>query len=456
MSHAAITRLAGCLQVFSDGIGLSPEWCAQQQMSNALGMIRSRHRQQPRIAERSRILDTVTRYLHTGQVQRPEQIFDICRGAAWLDEAGGGLLADRQLRRRLFVLAETVTGRSRRLKAFRGLLYAYWCFPVHDAATPVEAIEGWKELRVWLKQRYAEIGQHPSRKPTWFTILGAYLHLLEDNPCAPYASSLLRGSLDTLQQAIDSLSIPIGSWLMSEAVMAQISEAAQCQDQVFVTLLPQLMRVATGEAGIRVSDEVARRAIAGLVMRYARQIENEPHEELFVLAIERIGNPWWQQSAWDAGVRDETGMPCSLSREMVGSWRKDKVIGEFFLDRGQDASRCEFWLRYATFIQGISLAAPWQDGKDRALLMRMGEFLLIVPHNADRPINVYPWKALLSKGGGALLDMDLVDASRSQAVLDQCKPATRLSQLNASECEKALHGLLFSKGVARLNPSKPG
>lgn len=455
MSHAAITRLAGLLQVFGEGLCLSPDWCAQQQMNDALGMIRSRHRQQPRIAERSRILDTVNRYVHSGQIQRAEQIFDICRGAACLDEAGGGLLADRQLRRRLFVLAETVTGRTRRLKAFRGLLYAYWSFPLHDPSTSVEAVEGWKELRNWLKQRYAEIGQHPSRKPTWFAILGAYLHLLDDNPCAPYANSLLRGSLDKLQQAIDSLSIPVGSWLMSEAVMAQISEAAQCQDQVFVTLLPQLMRVATGEAGIRVSDGVARRAIAGLVMRYARQIEHQPHEELFVLAMERIGNPWRQQSAWDACVRDETGMPCSLSREMVGSWRKDQIIGEFFLDRGQDASRCEFWLRYATFMQGISLAAPWQDGKDRALLVRMGEFLLIVPHNADRPINVYPWKALLAKEGGGLLDMDLVDASRSQAVLDKCKPAIRLSQINAAECETALHGLLFSLGVVRLNPAKP-
>ena len=481
MSISAVAELAKRLQSFRDGIAVSPQWQAGSAMADTLATLRSRHRRKVRPVERARVTAAVTRYLASGQVERPEQVFDLCFGAAWLDAAGHGILADRQLRRQLFALAETAKGRARRLKAFRGLLFAYWMFPLHDA--PPSAIEGWQELRDWLKRRYAEIGRHPARKPTWFKALAPHLHLLEENPCARYATALVSvkvasathdaplsprgrgaggeggaaqlsssgaaaamtvsGGLDELQHAIDCLFIPAGSWLKTEAVMAQIALASQWPDAAFRERLDALIALATGAAGIRLTAAVTRRAVAGLVMRYARQREQAPHEPLFALALQCIGNPWRQRAAWEAELRDENGNACALSREMVGAWLKDRTIEAFFQDRGQPAARSDFWLPYSVFMQAIALASPWRGAEEQALLLHMGEALVVVPQDAEQPLEAYPWKALLAHGGARLFDRDTIDGATVAGILDPLVPAIRLHQGNQPKCERALRGVLF-------------
>lgn len=452
MSRSAITDLVARLELFRHGICLDQEWCIEKTMTDLLVLIRRRHTCQARAINRGLILKTVTQYLNTGQVSRPENIFHLCLGAGWLDADGKGILTDRLLRRRLFSLGETVTGRQKRLKAFRSLLYAYWSFPLHEQTTSPEAIAGWKEMRHWLKVRHAEISRHPSRKPSWLSILASHLHFLEENPCAQYAKSILEGNLAELQRAIDCLSIPSDSWITAEAVMAQIAESSQWPDSTFRTRLPQLIKVATGNGGIRVTDGLARRAIVKLVIRYGQQDEHEAHEELFLLALKTFGNPWRQQSTWDAYVRDEGGNPCSLSREMVSAWLKDRTIGEFFLDSGQKDLRSELWRRFSVFMRRMSIASPRQNGMGHSLFVHIGEFLVVVPQSEAATIDAYPWQTILSSGGAKLLDQDFVDGALSQNVLDQHKPVIRLSQIDTSQCEEALRSFVFSKN-ARLPPS---
>jgi len=427
MSSSAIAALDDGLHRFRDGLSPAPEWCDQHKMTDALALIRSRHQGCERSVERERIMAAVHDYLLSGDVLRQEDVFNLCIGAGWLDADGKGILADRELRGKLFTLAETLTGRIKRLRAFRNLLYAYWSFPLHDATTPKTAVAGWQELRNWLKERYATFSRHPARKPSWFNALAPYLHLLEENPCAPYAAALLRGDLAELQRAIECLFIPTASWIKSEAVMAQIEVAARRPDEAFLKLLPDVLKLATGNAGIEVAESVAQRAIAKLVGRYAAQQHYEPHEALFMLALERIGNPWRQRSAWDALVCDEGGNPCSLSREMVNVWLKDRLIGAFFADGGQEKSRSELWQRYSVFMQEISLASPWIDAQGRALVLRMGDFLVMVPKNRSRPIEAYPWQVFVSDGA-KLLGKDTVDGEEIQNILAQREPAIRASQ----------------------------
>jgi hypothetical protein len=425
MRRSAIASLDDGLQPYRSGLSPTPEWRGQQAMSDVLALIRSRHKGGARSVDRGRIMAAVDDYLLSGDVPHQADLFNLCIGAGWLDVGGKGILVDRTLRGKLFSLAETVTGRTKRLRTFRNLLYAYWSFPLHDDATPLTAIEGWKELRVWLKERHAAFSRHPARKPTWFNALTPYLHLLEENPCAPYAKSLLDGNLDELQRAIECLFIPTDSWLKTEAVMAQIGEAVQWPDDPFLGVLPDLLKMATGNAGIQVPDGVTQRAIAKLVVRYATQKQYEPHEGLFMLAVDKIGNPWRQRSAWDALVCDESGDPCSLSREMVNVWLKDRLIGEFFTDSGQEKSRSELWQRYSVFMQEISVAS---DTQGRALVLRMGDFLVIVPKNRDKPIEAFPWQAFFSDGGTKLLGKNAVDGGGLQNVLANRKPTIRAHQ----------------------------
>lgn len=429
MNDSDLDALDEGLQGFRNGLALTPAWGGQRPMSEALALIRARHGGAARTLDRESIRATVNDYLLSGAVQRRDDVFTLGIGAGWVDEDGKGILANRELRERLFTLAETVTGRPRRLRAFRNLLHAYWTFPLHNDATPPAAIAGWKALRDWLKERHAAFSRHPARKPTWFNALTPHLHLIEDHPCAPYAEALLRdGNLDELQRAIDSLLIPSDSWLKTEAVMAQIDAAVTWPDADFRGVLPALLNLVTGQAGIEVPAGVAQRAIARLVVRYAAQQSDEPHEALFLLAIERIGNPWRQRAAWDALVCDEAGNPSSLAREMVNVWLKDRLIGEFFQDGGQKKSRSDLWQRYSVFVQALSLAAPWVEAHGQALLLRIGEFLVVVPKNRTQPLEAYPWQVCFPGGSARLLDQDRIDGAEIRAVLALVKPARRSGQ----------------------------
>ncbi|MBS4095662.1 MAG: hypothetical protein KGZ83_02350 [Sulfuricella sp.] len=428
MNDTALTALDDGLQAFRRGFTPTPEWRTPHPMGDMLAVLRSRHPGGMRPLDREGIRDTVNVYLLTGVVLHRDDVFDLCLGAGWLDAEGMGILADRELRAQLLTLAETLSGRTKRLKAFRNLLYAYWSFPLHDDATPHAAIEGWRKLRRWLKERHAAFARHPARKPTWFNILAPHLHLLDERPCAPYAEALLRGDLEQLQLAIESLRIPTNSWLKTEAVMAQIDAAAQWPDAAFREHLGQLLKMATGKAAIEVPDGVAQRAIAGLVVRYARQENYEPHAELFTLALSKIGNPWRQRAAWDALACDADGSPNSLAREMVSDWLKERLIGTFFAGSGQDPASAELWQRYSVFMQEISLASPWLEAQGRALLLRMGDLLVIVPNNRDHPIEAYPWQTFFADGGTRLLDKETVAGSEIQTILAKHPPTLRARQ----------------------------
>lgn len=442
MSRGALADLALRLQAFREGIAASDGWCAAPAMADALAMIQGRHRRAAPTVNRGRILNLVASYLNTGRVSRPADLFELCLGAGWLDGAGCGILANPPLLRRLLDLAETATGRFKRLRAFRNLLHAYWSFPLHDDATPPQAIAGWRELRDWLGSRYAAIARHPARKPTWFRVLAPHRHLLEEYPCARYAAALRRGDLDELQHAMDCLFIPAESWLKTEAVMAQIAAATRSDDADFRAQLPAALRLATGAAGIQVTAGVTRRAVAQLVARYARQSRIDAHEELFALAVERIGNPWRRQTAWDADVRDAGGAPCALSRAMVDAWLKDRIIAGFFADSDEAAARSAFWQRYAVFMAALAVA------EKRALLARLGNLLVVIPHDRAEPAAAYPWPALARYGGARLFDADAVDGAMLQSVLGKRKPATHLSQLDPAAGESALRGLLFASAPA--------
>lgn len=447
MKSSAIAVLDEGLQTFRKRFSSTLEWEATQKMSDALALIRSRHQGAARSVDRERIMETVNDFLLSGDVLHQEDVFNLCLGAGWLDADGRGILADPELRGKLFTLAETLTGRAKRLKAFRNLLYAYWTFPLHDDATPQAAIEGWKELRDWLKERHTAFSRHPARKPGWFNALAPHRHLLAENPCAPYVPALLRGNFDEfdeLQRAAESLRIPANSWLKAEAVLAPVNAALHWPDQTFREFLPALLKVATGNASIEVPAGVTQRAIARLLVRYARQECYEPHEALFVDALAIIGNPWQRRATWDARVCDEDGSPCSLAREMVSDWLKERLIGAFFAGNRQFKQSLELWQRYSVFMQEISLIANGQ-----ALLLRMGDLLVIVPKNRNQLIEAYSWQDFFADGGTRLLDGETVNGNEIHNILARRQPAIRAIQ-TFEETLKFLEFVISAK--TRLQP----
>jgi hypothetical protein len=95
-------------------------------------------------------------------------------------------------------------------------------------------------------------------------------------------------------------------------------------------------------------------------------------------------------------------------------------------------------------MQTVAVALPGQNMKDQALLVRIGEFLVIVPQDREKLIEIYPWLMFFSKGGAKLLEKDMVDGARMQKVLGGCKPAKRMSQTNYARCDRMLRGISLS------------
>ena len=404
----AADNLARRLRPFSADLGAAKEWCAIGAMASVLQHVRRRHlRQRKRRQgdERERVLAVVSRYLLTGQVSSLTELMRLCAGSGWLNGSGSGhgeargVLTDRVLRRRLFDLAATVRGRRSRQKAFRGLLQAYCAFPLHEDATPPEAIAGWYELRAWLRERFAAMSRHRTAQPVWFRMLETHRHLLDDHPCAPYAKALLRGNLEDLQRAVDALFIPSDSWLRVEAVMAQITEAASRPDRAFRAMLPALIQLATGQEALRLPARASKRALGMLVRRYAMQedVESEtvavPGVELFELAIARIGEPNRDRAAWDELVVDTQGNPCSLTREMVSAWMKDTRITRFFAGAVRGGDRAAFWLLFAVLMDEVDV---WHE--ESALRVKSGELGVVVPRELDAPVSVFAWRDLQMRG----------------------------------------------------------
>jgi hypothetical protein len=404
-------------------LGRAAFWGQSRAMTEALEDVRRRHDSPAgRPVAADRIARAVAAFRREAKVSGYVQLRHVCLGAASMDAQGECLLAHPVLRERLFDLAETVPGSRRQLKCFQALLRSYWAFPRYgDVSQP--ARDGCDALRDWLARRHLELDASLARKPAWFALLGEHINLLGDAPCDRYGPALLKGDGSELQAVMNGLAIPGDAWVKEEAVLAQARAATALGDADWLAVLPQLLEIAAGEAGVAVSPRLAQRCVALYLVRHARSEAVERHDDLLDAAIATVGNPWQRRAVWDAHVLTADGMPCELAREMVNGWLKDWLIAEFFRLHADDAGsarRAAFWQRYDPFVAalwvGLSARALERRGAeyeafvrraagclllidaaaddDNALLVRIDDFLAVEFGSAERELRLYRWSRL--------------------------------------------------------------
>jgi hypothetical protein len=406
--------------------GRAAFWGEPRAMSSALEDVRRRHDHPAgKTVAADRIARAVAAFRRSGKVAGYVQLRHVCLGAATVDDAGDCLLAATALRERLFDLAENVPGARRQLKCFQALLRGYWSFPRYGGASAA-AVAGMDALAIWLLCRYAEFDSNRERKPLWLTLLGEHINLLGAAPCERYGPALLRGDATELQALIDGLAIPGDSWVKEEAVLAQARAAAALSDADWQAVLPQLLDIAAGRAGVAVSVRLAQRCIAICLSRHARCDAVERYEPLLDAAIATIGNPWQRRAVWDAHVLNADGKPCELAREMVNGWLKNLLIAEFFRLHSPDGAglrRAAYWQRYDPFVVslwvGLSGRAMERRGEDHerfvrraagclllvdaatdddsVLLLRIGDFLVAEFGAEERGLYLFRWSRLDGK-----------------------------------------------------------
>jgi len=375
-------------------------------------------------ADTRSIMAAINHFRATGKVENLRDLKYVCLGLCAVDEQGNSVVGDAGLRDILKGLVNGITEPRLRIRNFQALLSSYWSFPLNGKQTTPRAKAGWAMLREWLLAEYERLCRSREPKPIWFAALSKHRQLLSEQLCDHFGPALMRGDASGLRDAVESLAIPVGSWVQEEAVIAQMRAGCALIDQSFKSTLDSLIDIGSGRGGVELGVSLRVRCMALLVSRYARCSERPEHAALRDTAVAVIGNPSVHRPQWDAWVVDAQGQPDRQSREMLAGWLKRELIKNFFAllsaDGAGDSRRLDYWLNFEPFIDrmwfGLGTNALYDqrqayvDFKSRAtghllkltetkpsnnaFVMRVGRYLLVEFGETGNAMFVFAWDAL--------------------------------------------------------------
>lgn len=413
------TRL---LAAFDAGLRRSDAWEDPAANRRMVEQVRGRHDGPGNPPDPATIASAVAHFRRTGAPDGWRGMKRVCFGAGMADVTGWRLLSDERLRGTLLALAEGQVEPRKRVRCFQSLLSSYWSFPLAEADEGGR--EGWLALRRWLDARLQSVSRDLQRVPGWFQTLVDHRNLLSDDPCGRYGPKLLSGDGSEFQAVVLGLGIPSDSWVPEEAVLAKMRAACGLWDEKFRGVLPDLLKVVTGKAGIVPSKTLQSRCVSILVSRYARVSGTPEHPLLRDAAVGVIGNPWLRKASWDANVVDERGRPDDRAREMIFGWLKRRLIKDFFEllseDGAGDSRRLDYWLRFEPFVGDMWFAlgtnARWKRGEafedfrarakgrllnlegttadNNAFVMRMGDHVAMEFGETGNALYLFRWDSL--------------------------------------------------------------
>ena len=428
--NAPLAMLRMGLGPFASGLRAPDSLSDPSSMARARAQVHREHGGAGIVADARSIMATIASFRRSGKVEGFRDLKYVCLGIGAIDQQGWSALGDSKLRGCVAELVEGQAEMRRRIRCFQALLSSYWAFPLNGKQAGEEAKAGWRELRIWLRAERERILKSKEPKPPWFAALTKHAALLADQPCEKFGAALLRGDSAELRDAMESLAIPSDSWVLEEAVIAQMQSGCSLTDEPFKATLPNLLDIGTGRGGVALGESLRVRCVALLVSRYSRCGERPEHMALRDAAVSIIGNPWLRRSSWDAWVVDARGQPDGASREMVNGWLKRELIKNFFellsVDGTGDSRRVDYWLRFEPSIEEMWFAlgtdAQNQRGEaftefkrrakgrlldldgttadNNAFVMRVGRYLLVEFGAKGNAMFVFDWDSL----GKPLLD----------------------------------------------------
>lgn len=359
MSEALNMLRAGLARNFASGPRAPETWSDPAGMEKVRLRVAKDHGGAGIQADPRTILAAIWEFRKSSAAPTFRDLKYVCLGVGAIDGRGWCLLSDEKLRTKVGQLVESQTVIHRRMRCFQALLSAYWTFPLYAAGTSAEAKAGWENLRAWLRSEREKLAKTGDHRPPWFLSLAGHIELLSNQPCDKFGKALLAGDASGLNDALDSLAIPRDSWVLEEAVFAQMKAADQIKDEPFKTALPELLAIAMGRSGVAVGEALRIRCVALLVSRYARCFAHPEQPALRDAATSTIGNPWLRRTNWDAWVRVDD-QPDNQARDMVFGWLKGQLIADFFellsADGTNDSRRLAYWLRFSPFVEDMWFA----------------------------------------------------------------------------------------------------
>lgn len=428
--NAPLNMLRSGLRPFATGLRAPDALSDSSDMVRAKQQVLREHGGAALVADTLSIMAAMASFRRAGKVDGFRDLKYVCLGMGAVDGQGWCAIADSRLRKRVAELVEAQPEMRRRIRCFQALLSSFWSFPLNGKQASAESKAGWVELRKMLRTERESILKSKEQKPPWFAALTKHLALLSDKPCEHLGAALLRGDSSELREAMDSLAIPSDSWVLEEAVIAQMMAGCDLDDESFKSTLPNLINIGSGRGGVELGESLRLRSVALLVSRYAKCRERPEHMALRDAAVSIVGNPWLRRVNWDAWVRTAHGKPDDQSREMVNGWLKRRLITDFFellsVDGTGDSRRVDYWLRFEPAIEDMWFAlgtdAKYRRGEqfndfrnrakgrlldldgttsdNNAFVMRVGRYLLVEFGAKGNAMYVFEWEAI----GQPLLD----------------------------------------------------
>lgn len=413
---------AGLAQSFAGPT--SPEtWSDPEPMVRARRSVHHDHGGAGIVVDRRSIMMAVADFKASGTTGGFRDLKYVCLGIGALDGEGWSLLADETLRDAVARMAEQQASTHRRLRCFQALLSSYFSFPANSEAASAESKTGWCALRRWLRAERDHLLTLLDFKPPWIEALLRHPELLTNQPCDKFGVDLVQGNASSLNDAREGLSIPENSWVVEDAVLAQMKAAWALDDPPFKAKLPDLLAIAMGRVGVSISEPLRIRCVALLVSRYARCSDHPEQLALRDAAISTIGNPWLRRTHWDAWVR-VSDQADDRAREMVFFWLKERLVLDFFellsADGINDRRRVAYWLRFVPFVedmwfvlgtsaslgkggrlsefreraQGRLLSLEGAAADNNAFVMRIGAYLAVEFGAAGNAFYLLRWDSL--------------------------------------------------------------
>ncbi|WP_353627698.1 EH signature domain-containing protein [Ralstonia pseudosolanacearum] len=423
MNDSLAILQAGLARSFASGPKSPETWSDPEEMVRARKRVHHDHGGAGIVADPRSIMAAIADFKKSGKIGRFRDLKYVCLGIGAVDDQGWSLLADEALRGTVARMVEQQPSMHRRLRCFQALLSSYFSFPVNGKEARQESKTGWRGLRGWLRVERDRIVKLLDFKPPWFETLLRYPELLTNQPCEKFGADLLRGDASSLNDAREGLSIPENSWVIDEAVFAQMKAASDLRDLQFKAALPDLLSITMGHVGVSVSEALRIRCVAHLVSRYARCSDRPEQPALRDAATSVIGNPWLRRTHWDAWVR--VGEKADdQAREMVFFWLKERLVSDFFellsAEGINDRRRVAYWLRFVPFVEDMwfalgSSASTRRGGKfsefrerakgrllrlegttadNNAFVMRIGAYLAVEFGSAGNAFYLFRWDSL--------------------------------------------------------------
>lgn len=408
-NRGPLSQLRASLQrSFDPGTYFSgPLWSEATGMAVALQKVRQTFSEREARPGQEDIVAAVRRFAASNAEPTFAQLKYVCYGVGSAALANGeALVATPGLLQRLFAFVEARVGRPKQFRrCFQGLLDSYFRADAQVVFDP-QRRELWRPIRDFLARHVGSLrralraGVTP---PPWVAALEDHRELLGDEPGSRIAAGFASGDLQDVKDVADRLQISRDSWVWQQALLSYIDHIARRPDGAYREGLKIALDVLAGTSDFSWSERLRREATARLVRRYAACASTPEHAGLRDLAVQVIGNPWLNRSAWDAHVESEK------ARGMVESWLKRRLIADFFELLSHDGKanprRLAYWLNYEKRgliedmwfclgadarantarefkdvrkrMEGRELALDDTTPENNAFLMKIGEYLVV-------------------------------------------------------------------------------